>query len=99
APVVRTVSFLRETGVCDAVLANNVVLHHSHLAQPAGRFRLVVTLAGGEIHEGEGQSGLTQLAVAGWAQEAARVAASEQIAAAAAAYGLSVKAAALPDHL
>jgi predicted Zn-dependent peptidase len=96
---VQQVSFLRETGVCDAVLANGVVLHHDRVAAPAGRFRLVVIVAGGEIEEGAGQSGLTQLAVAAWAQRAGRAASAGAESEAAAAYGLTIKAAALPDHL
>lgn len=99
AEAVQQVSFLRETGVCDAVLANGVVLHHDRVASPAGRFRLVVIAAGGEIHEGMGQSGLTQLAIAAWAQQAGRADSAGPESEAAAEYGLSIKAAASPDHL
>src|SRR5690606_26569810 len=75
--VVKEVSFSRETGVCHATLVNGLTLHPDRIeAEPAGRCRLVVAVAGGEIHERPDQAGLTQLAVAGWAQESARAAAT-----------------------
>ncbi len=101
--VVKEVSFSRETGVCHATLVNGLTLHHDRIeAEPAGRFRLVVAVAGGEIHERPDQAGLTQLAVAGWAQESARAAATGAAGngpSAAAEGELHVSAAALPDHL